>query len=137
MNEATTTTMSDWSKDEQEFAEVIIDVVKNKHAKHERKYQEGKYECVPLVNIHFGIVRTLTKGFAGIGDSDSNTGVSCLQEIAKIQGKPNENLLTTAQRMLDLFENIGEIKKYSEGIYRLHEDGLIYQHLAEKLASTP
>ncbi len=44
---------------------------------------------------------------------------------------------TTAQRMLDLFENIGEIKKYSEGIYRLHEDGLIYQHLAEKLASTP
>lgn len=56
MNEATTTTMSDWTKDEQEFAELIIDVVKNRHAEHEQKYQEGKYERVLLENIHFGIV---------------------------------------------------------------------------------
>ena len=54
-----------------------------------------------------------------------------------MQGKPNENPLIIAQRMLDLFENIGEVKKYSEGIYRLREDGRLYQHLAETLPRTP
>ena len=127
MNEATTTTMSDWSKDEQEFTEVIIDVVKNRHAKHEQKYQEGKYEPVLLENIHFGIVRT------GIGDLESSTGIPRLQEIAKIQGRCGEDWPITAQRMLDLFCCKGEIIERcveNKKVYKLSKDGLLYEYLA-------
>ena len=55
MNEPTT--MSGWSKNEREFAEVIINIVKNRYKKHERDFQEGKIcKHVLLEDIHFGMV---------------------------------------------------------------------------------
>ena len=72
----------------------------------------------------------------GIGDTNGNTGVPCLQEIAKIQGKPNENLLITAQRMLDLFCSIGEIERGAAETYTLSKSGALYEHLTQELGTT-
>ena len=48
----------------------------------------------------------------------------------------NENLLITAQGMLDLFCVIGEIEGQDEGTYRLSKGGVLHKHLTPKLAST-
>ena len=53
----------------------------------------------------------------------------------KCKENPNENLLITAQRMLDLFCAIGEIEQY-EGIYKLSKGGVLHKHLTQKLART-
>ena len=89
-----------------------------------------------MAKIHFGIVRALNRDFYGIGDFDSNTGGPRLQTIAKMQGKPNENLLITAQRMLDLFCDIGEIEVQDEGTYKLSEGGVLHKHLTQNIMST-
>ena len=106
---------------------------------YERQHRESGCKRVPLANIHFRIVHAMNGDFYGIGDQHGSTGGPCLQTIAEMQGKPNGNLLITAQRMLDLFEQIGEIKKDAEDsvYYKLHKDGLIYKHLTGKLESTP
>ena len=45
-------TMSDWTKDKQEFADVIVEIIEGKHRKYERKYREGKEsKRVPLADI--------------------------------------------------------------------------------------
>lgn len=134
------TTPFEGAEDNRLFAKIITNVIEIKHREYERQHRELGRKRVPLANIHFGIVLTRIGDFAGIGDFYGNTGVPCLQEIAKIQGKPDENLLITAQRMLDLFEQIGEIeKKYINDcvVYNLHKDGLIYKDLADKLESIP
>ena len=118
------------------FADIIIDVIKSEHEKYEREHRELGSERVPLANIHFGIVRDGRGNFAGIGDPNGNTGVPCLQEIAKIQGKPNENLLTTAQRMLDLFCSVGEIERGVAETYTLSKSGTLYEHLTQELGTT-
>ncbi len=123
------------AKDKQLFAEIIINVIESKHLKYEREHEELGYERVLLENIRFGIVPTGTGEFAGIGDFHGNTGVPCLQEIAKMQGRPNENLLITAQRMLDLFCTIGEIEKDTERLYRLSTGGALYMQLTQKLGA--
>ncbi|MDE0636593.1 MAG: SUMF1/EgtB/PvdO family nonheme iron enzyme [Candidatus Poribacteria bacterium] len=135
MNETTTPILFEGAKDKQLFAEIIIEVIKSKHRRFDREHKESGYERVPLANIHFEIVHALNGDFYGIGDFESNTGGPRLQTIAKIQGKPNENLLITAQRMLDLFCAIGEIEQY-EGIYKLSKGGVLHKYLTPKLAST-
>ena len=134
MNVTTTPTLFEGAEDKQSFAEIIIDVIESKHRKYEREHRESGCERVPLANISFEIVRALNEDFTRIGDFYCNTGVPRLQQIAKNQGKHNENLLITAQRMLDLFEQICEIEKYIKDkdlvVYRLHKNGLIYKHLA-------
>ena len=128
-----TVTLFEGAEDKQLFAEVIIEIIEKRHQKYEREHRESGCERVPLTNIHFGIVRT------GIGDFDGNTGVPCLQEIAKIQGRPDENWKITAQRMLELFCRKGEIIEQcvdNRKVYKLSKDGLLYEHLAGKLAST-
>ena len=134
MNE--TTTLFERAEDKQLFAQIIIEIIEKNHQKYEREHRESGCERVPLANIHFGIVRTGTGDFAGIGDFYGNIGVPCLQQIAKMQGKPNENLLITAQRMLDLFCVIGEIERQDEETYKLSKDGVLHKHLTQKLAST-
>ena len=134
-----TATLFEKAEDKQLFAETIIEIIEKQHQEYEREHKESGYERVPLANIHFEIVRTGTRDFAGIGNFYGNTGVPCLQEIAKMQGKPNENLLITAQRMLDLFCCEGEIIELcidNRKVYKLSKDGLLYKHLAGKLAST-
>ena len=130
------TILFEGDKVKQLFANIIIDVIKSKHQKYEREHRESESERVPLANIHFGIVHDGRGNFAGIGDTNGNTGVPCLQEIAKIQGKPNENLLITAQRMLDLFCSVGEIERGAVETYTLSKSGALYEHLTQELETT-
>ena len=88
MNETTTPILFEGAKDQQLFAEIIIDVIESKHRRFDREHKELGRERVPLAKMHFGIVRALNGGFHGIGDFDGNTGVPRLQTIAKMQGKP-------------------------------------------------
>ena len=136
MNETTTPLLFQGAKEKQLFAKIIIDVIESKHRRFEREHKKLGRERVPLANIHFRIERALNGDFYGIGDFDGSTGGPCLQEIAKMQGKPNENLLITAQRMLDVFCSIGEIES-SQGAYKLTKHGLLHKHLTEKRVSTP
>lgn len=114
MNEST---MSDWSKNEREFAKAIIDIVENKYKKYERDFQEGKIEHVPLGNIHFGIVDL--KAFPHV-----------MQGI-----KPYQKPESTIREMLGLLSSRDEII-YSQGGYKLTKQGLLHRHLTEKLART-
>ena len=133
MNE-TAQTLSDLSEDKQLFAEIIIEFIEN-------EYRESGDDRVQRANISFTIVDNGKGAFIGIGNPDRNTGIPRLQEIAEIQGEPDENLLITAQRMLDLFKQSGEICVYLSkeehgvpiDIYRLSKEGLIYN----ELESTP
>ena len=129
MNE-TAQTLSDLPEDRQLFAEIIIEFIEN-------EYRESGDDRVLLEDISFKIVDNGKGDFIGIGNFDRNTGIPRLQEIAEIQGDPDENLLITAQRMLDLFEQIGFICVYLSpekhgvptNIYRLSKEGLIYNEL--------
>ena len=111
------TTMSDWSKSEREFAKAIIDIVENRYKKYERDFQEGKIEHVPLENIHFGTVDL--KAFPHV-----------MQEIKRYQ-KPE----STIREMLGLLSSRNEII-YSQGNYKLTKHGLLHRHLTEKLERT-
>ena len=127
-----TTNLFDDAEDKRLFAELIIDFIENQHQEYERQHRESGCERVPLANIHFGIVRNANGSFSGIGTPNRNAGVPCLQEIAKIQGNPNEDLLITAQRMLDVFCCIGEIES-SKGVYKLTKHGRLHKDLTGKL----
>ena len=123
-----TTLFPDWSEEKQRFAYVIIDIIKAKH-KEDQDLQ--------LANITFGIKGLdAIDGFKNIDRFKNNIGIPNLQEIAEIQGKPDENWPVTAQRMLDLFCSIGEIKEYVDGIYRLRKEGRLYKHLAQNFVRT-
>lgn len=119
-----TTTLFEGAEDKQLFAEILIDFIEGKRRQYEREHRESGRERVPLEDIHFGIVRT------GIGDFNGNAGIPELQEIAKIQGNPGEEWQETAQRMLDLFCTIGEIKCIGN-VYKLSIDGVLYKHLTQ------
>ena len=113
-------TMSDWPKDKQEFADVIIKIIESKHRKYEREYREGKESNpVPLADIKIC--------------------PKCFEDFPHImQGiRPFQKPESTVQEMLDLFCRNGEIKVHFGKIYMLSKDGLLYRHLTEKLASTP
>lgn len=113
-------TMSDWTKDKQEFADVIVEIIEGKHRKYEREYREGKEsKRVPLADIK--IWPTCFKNFPHI-----------MQGI-----RPFQEPESTVQEMLDLFCRTGEIKVYFDKIYMLSTDGLLYKHLTEKIARTP
>ena len=108
--------MSNWSKDKQEFAGVIIEIIESKYRKYDREYREGKESNpVPLADIKIG--------------------PKCFEDFPHImQGiRPFQQPNSTVQEMLDLFCRNGEIKVYFDKIYMLNKDGLLYRHLAEKL----
>ena len=114
-------TLSDLSEDEQTFADVLIHIIQGKYNEYARNGEDVK-----LADISFGIkcehveLRNRFTNHIVIGN---------LQEIAKRQRKSCEKWDVTAQRMLDLFENIGEIVVYFDGIYRLCTDGRLYKYL--------
>ena len=115
-----TTIMPDGSKAEQEFASVIIDIVKHKYAKHEREYQEGRIQkCVPLADIeispkHFEKLPHIMRGI-----------------------RPGKKPESTVQEMLRLLWEKGELAEtFFPNTYRLSKTGLLYKHLTEKLANT-
>ena len=130
MNEVTT--FSDFTKEEELFADVIIEIVVRTHEHNKRNYEKIG-EDILLENIPFGIKR--------VEDRDrfeNRIGIGNLQEIAKIQGDRDEKWDVTAQRMLDKFCNIGQIVVYYEdyGIYRLNKNGFLYEYLTEILGQT-
>ncbi|MCY3744507.1 MAG: hypothetical protein OXH00_26115 [Candidatus Poribacteria bacterium] len=130
MNEVTT--FSDFTKEEELFADVIIEIVVRTHEHNKRNYEKIG-EDILLENIPFGIKRVEDRDLF-----ENHIGIGNLQEIAKIQGR-DEKWNVTAQRMLDKFCNIGQIVVYSEdyGIYRLNKNGFLYKYLAETLGQTP
>ena len=119
-NETTTTTLSGWPKDEQEFASAIIDIVKRRHEKYEREYREGK-EQKPVLLEHIKF-----------GPKDFENYPHIMQGI-----KPYHKPELTVREMLSSFCQRGEIKVYVDKIYMLSKDGFLYKRLTEKLASTP
>ena len=92
MNEPTT--MSDWSKNEQEFADVIINIIESSYRKHEQDCQEGKEsKRVQLEKIHFRI-------------ADLKAFPHVMQGI-----KPYQKPESTIPEMLGLLSRRGEIVK--------------------------
>ena len=120
MNEVTT--FSDFTKEEELFATVIIHIIEGK----DNAYAKNG-EDVKLADISFGI-----KGVENRDRFENHIGN--LQEIAKIQGDRDEKWDVTAQRMLDKFCNIGQIVVCDEdyGIYRLNKNGFLYKYLTEE-----
>ena len=123
------------------FAEIITNVIESIHQSYECDHKEKGYDRVSLENIHFGIVKRVKsvynrkEVFLGIGHSECNAGIPQLQQIAKKQGHPDEDLLITAQRMLDRFCCMCEIEKTSENIYKLSTSGDLYKDLIQEIAS--
>ena len=125
MNETTTTTMSDWPEDVQEFAMVIIEIVKAKHKEYERQHEEYERQHeeldaspVPLEKIHFGIANF--ENFCNV-----------MQGIA-----PYQDWKKTAQNMLgSLLWTYREIESF-RGCYHLTKHGILYRHIKEELART-
>ena len=118
-------------RENQYFAEILIDIIDRRCEKYERQHRESGEERVLLEDISF-----FRKDFW------NDLGIGNLQEIAKIQGKSrDENWKVTAQRMLDSFCRIGEIYVYlSEeeygvhiDIYRLSKEGRLYKYLAHTI----
>ena len=120
MNETTTPTLFEGTEDKQRFAEVLIHVVEAQHK-----------NDILLENIPFGVKRS-----EDIDRFRNKVSIGNLQEIAKMHGKSRDDcefLKGIAEQLFDVFERMDEIKKYSEGVYRLHEDGVLYEYLAERL----
>ena len=130
MNETTTPTLFEGAKDKELFANVLIHIIGVKY-----KEYVSNGDDVQLEHISFGI-----KHVEDRDRFENDIGIGNLQEIGKIQGNPRWKLRgewkVTAQQMLDLFCCKCEIYGYHDGIYRLHTDGRIYKHLAEKLGIT-
>ena len=125
MNEAT---MSDWPKDDQEFADVIFSIVAYRHAKYEQEYREGKErKRVPVADIK------LCPGNFG-------NYIPEMEEISKIQGiDPPQHWKVKADHMLERFYQKGELKVYSECpiLYEFSKEGLLYKDLREQLEEKP
>lgn len=121
MNE-TATTMSDLPEDEQQFAYIIFEVIKDKYAKYEKEYQTGKdSRRVPLADIKFK-------------SQDFFDYTIMMPGIPIVKGKnPCQNWKTTAEHMLDRLYKKGELEVYSEcpKVYMLSKEGVLYRHLTE------
>jgi hypothetical protein len=128
MNETTITARSNWSKDDREFADIIIMIVEHRHAKYEREYQEGKEsKRVPLADI-----KLCAKNFEHY--------IPKMEEIAKMQGiDRNQPWKVTAENMLERFCQKGELEVYTEFplLYMLNKEGILYRDFIEKLEDTP
>ena len=124
MNESTITSLSDLSEDNRCFAEMLIDIIE---AKYQGYVERGDTLNLERTHMPFGI-----KGVEHREHFVNRTPK--LQGIAKRQGKPNENPLITAQRMLDTFcDDIREIEECDDGygnvVYKLRKDGVLYKHV--------
>ena len=118
MNGVTTTTISDLSQDEQEFADVIIKIVWHRYAKYEQEYMEGKEsKRVPVADIK-------------ISPQNFENYIHIMREIA-----PHQDWKVTAENMLERFQKKGILEVYTDCpiLYMLSKDGFLYRDLAETL----
>lgn len=113
MNE--TTIMSDWSKDEQKFADVIIKIIEYKQAKYEEEYQEGREsKRVPLADIK-------------ICPANFENYIPEMQGINR-----HRDWKVTAEWMLRLLCEKDELVVYPRrSTYTLSKVGKLYKHLTK------
>ncbi len=108
--------MSGWSENEQNFANVIIEIV-------ERKYKDLRKtnKNVKLENIKIELQILIE------------------EYVPDMQGiDPGEEPENAANKMLYEFQKKGEIKKYLDGLYHLNKSGNLYNHLHKsKRGSAP
>ena len=116
MNE-TITSLCDLPQNEREAANVIIEIIKGKHAKHEKDTQEQKYsKSVPLEKIHFGI-------------DDFEDFCNVMQGIA-----PYQDWKKTARSMFGSLSGSYRQIEPSRGCYRLTKQGFLYREIKAELA---
>ena len=121
MNE-TITTLSDLPEDEQQFAYIIFEIIKDKYAKYEKEYQTGiESKRVPLADIKFQ-------------SQDFWDYIRMMPGIPIVKGKnPGQDWKATAEDMLDRLYKKCELEVYSEcpKVYMLRKEGVLYRHLTE------
>ena len=117
----TLTFMSDWFQDEQEFASIIIEIVKRKYEKYEREHEELGQVRVPLANIKIELEYFI------------NLYINYMQRIAVMREKPGQKPVLTAKEMLGELCRKREIERWSDGVYQLTKGGHLYKHLVENL----
>ena len=118
MNEPTTT-LTEFSDDDDVFAEVIYEIVESKHKKYERQHRESGASRVPLENISIML-------------KDFEDFVHVMRGIRPLQ-LPD----STAREMLNAFWEKGElIPAEQRDAYRLSKTGVLYKDLKEILGIT-
>lgn len=116
----TTTTLTEFSDDEDVFAGVICEIVTCKHKIYEREYRELQASRVPLEDI-------------SIQPKDFENFVHIMQGIEPLQ-LPD----STARAMLRIFWEKGElISAERRDAYQLSKTGVLYKDLKEILEITP
>ena len=124
MNEITTT-FSGLPEDEQQFAYIIFEIIKDKY---EKEYQTGKEsKRVPLSDSD---IKFQSQDFFDY--TIMMTGLSIVQEYNSNQNW-NQNWKAIAERMLERFYQKCELEIYSEcpKVYMLRKEGVLYRHLTE------
>ena len=122
MNE-TITTFSGLPEDEQQFAYIIFEIIKDKY---EKEYQTGKESNpIPLADIKFQ-----SQDFWDY--TLRMTGLSIVKEYNSNQ-KWNQKWKAIAERMLEKFYQKCELEICSEcpKVYMLRKEGVLYRHLTE------
>lgn len=109
------------SEDENEFADIIFQIINDRDAKYEREYQTDKESNrVPLEDIKFC-------------SQDFFEYTHMMLNIPIVDAiRPDQNWKATAEHMLDRLYKKGELKLYSEcpKIYMLSNTGVLYGRLA-------
>ena len=125
------TIMSNWSEDENQFASIIIKMIKDRHAKYEKEYREGKE------SKHVLLADMSLKSLDFSDYTIMMPGLSIVQEYNSNQDW-NQNWKAIAERMLERFYQKGELKVCAESpvTYKFNTEGFLYGRLTEELAST-
>ena len=107
--------MDDWNEAEQEFGQIITEIIESKYKKYEGKY--------PIEQLKIEL-----KYFEDY--------VNIMSHIAILQGYGRQNYEKTTKSMFYIFSNKGEIEHYSKNVYQLTKKGQLYKKLSEDLSNT-
>ena len=100
--------ISDWRASDKLFGSVLLYIVVNRH-------KDPKIKDVPLEDIK--ITRNCFYGYENY-----------IQEIAKLNERPGNDLMKEAMFMLNIFREKGELIEY-DSIFRLNTNGELYKIL--------
>ena len=103
------TSISDWRASDKLFGSVLLYIVVN-------RYKHPDTKGVPLENIK--ITRNCFYGYENY-----------MQEIAKLNERPGNDLMKEAMFMLNIFREKGELIEEYDSIFRLNTNGELYKIL--------